>query len=87
MLTPLERWARKMKMNPNSPTTQRFYANRHLTVQEYMAKFRKGRINQVLPTEAKTMSVEEALQKRRVGRRNIRKLLGSGHSKFRKGKR
>lgn len=86
-MTPIERWARKMKMNPNSPTTQQFYANRHLTVEEYIAKFRKGRVKQVLPEEAKTMSVEEALQKRKVGGRSIRKLLGSGHSKFRKRRR
>ena len=83
-MSPIERWARKVKLNPNSLTTQQFYENRNLTVDQYIGKFRKGRINQVLPEEAKTMTVEEALRKKRVGGRNIRKLLGSGHRKFKK---
>lgn len=80
----IEQWAKRLKLNPNSPTTQQLYDNRHLTVAEYTAKFRKGGINEVLPNEAKTMSVEEALEKQSVGGRNMRKLLASGRDKFKK---
>ena len=83
-MTPLQRWARKVKLNPNTPTTLQFYANRHLTVQEYIAKFRKARLKNVLPAEALPMSVEDALRKKIVGDRNVRKLLTSGNEKFKK---
>ena len=81
---PIESWARKLNLNPSSPTTQQLYANRDLTVAEYVAKFRKGRILRVLPEEAKMMSVEEVLRKKRVGGRNVRKLLESTRQKFKK---
>lgn len=81
---PLVHWAKRLNLNPNSPTTQQLYANRHLTMAEYIAKFRKARILRVLPTEALEMSVEEILQKKRVGGRNVRKLLESTRQKFKK---
>ena len=81
---PIENWARKLNLNPNSPTTQQLYANRDLTVAQYVSKFRKGRILRVLPAEAKIMSVEEVLRKKRVGGRNVRKLLESTREKFKK---
>jgi hypothetical protein len=81
---PIEQWAKKLRLNPDSSTTQQLYDNRHLTVIEYIAKFRKGSINEVLPSEAKAISVEEALEKRFIGGINIRKLLASGREKFKK---
>lgn len=80
----LIRWAKKLNLNPSSPTTQQLYANRYLTVAEYIARFRKARILRVVPSEALDMSVEEVMQKKMVGGRNVRKLLESTRQKFRK---
>lgn len=83
-MKPIEHWARKLKLNPDSATTQQLYANRYLTVAEYIGKFRQGRILAILPEEAKLMSVEETLHKKIIGGRNIRKLLVSRRDKFKK---
>ncbi|MCB0197147.1 MAG: hypothetical protein KDJ65_34690 [Anaerolineae bacterium] len=80
----IERWARKFKLNPDSPTTQHLYENRHLTVEEYVGLFRRGSIKAVLPEEARLLSLEDALQRRVVGTINIRKLLISNRQKFKK---
>jgi len=80
-----EDWAKQCKLgNLNSPTTSQLYEYRFLSVQEYIARFRRGKINQVLPEEAKTMTVEEALQAGRVAQINIRKLLTDNREKFQK---
>lgn len=80
----IEDWARNLKLNPDSLTTQQLYEHRHLTVGEYVSKFRKGRIIRVFPSEALTMLVEEVLRKKIVGGVNLRKLLESNREKFRK---
>ncbi|NEO16292.1 MULTISPECIES: hypothetical protein [unclassified Moorena] len=80
-----EDWAKQCKLgNLNSPITGQLYKNRSLTVQEYIARFRRANINQVLPDEAKTMTVEEALKAGRVAGINIRKLLTDNREKFKK---
>lgn len=80
----LEQWAKRLKLNPTSATTQQLYENRHLTVPEYVSRFRKGRILRVLPAEALVMSVEDMLAQKRVGNINVRKLLESNRPKFKK---
>ena len=78
-----ERWAREHNEgNLNSPTTRQLYEHRHFTVEEYIAKFRKGRIIRVLPAEARTLSVEQALKTETVGGKNIRKLLKQYSGQF-----
>lgn len=47
----------------------------------YIGRFRRSSINEVLPEEAKTISVEEALKIGRVGNKNIRKLLTDNRDK------
>lgn len=80
-----ERWAKKHNQgNLNSPTTRRLCENCQMTVEEYIGKFRKGSINEVLPAEAKNMTVEDALKVGRVGGKNIRKLLTDTRDKFQK---
>ena len=80
-----ERWDREYNEgNLSSPTTCQLYEHRHLTVEEYIAKLRKGRISRVLPAEAKTMLVGEALKSATVGGRNVRKLLVNLRDKFEK---
>jgi len=80
-----ENWARQCKLgNLNSPTTQQLYANRYLTVQQYISQFRKSILNAIVPEEAKNLTVEEALKLGRVGGVNIRKLLTDKREKFSK---
>jgi len=83
-MSPFEVWAKKLKINPDSPTTQQLYENRYLTVEKYIDRFRKGRIKAVLPTSVLGMTIEEALQRPMIDGRNIRKLLASGREKFSK---
>jgi hypothetical protein len=75
-------WATERKLNPNSPTTRQLYENRHLTVQDYVGRFRRGIINAILPDVAKSMSVEDAIKVGRVENVNIRKLLTDNRDKF-----
>lgn len=84
MLITLETWAQQLKLNPDSVTTQQLFACRLLTVQEYVGRFRKGHLREVLPTEALEISVEKALQQQRIGGVNLRKLLTAQREKFRK---
>lgn len=80
-----ERWAREHNQgNLNSPTTRQLYENRQISVEEYIGKFRKGGISEVLPAEAKNMSVENALKAGIVGGKNLRKLLTDNRDKFQK---
>ena len=78
----LEAWAEGLKLNPNSETTQQLYAHRTLAVEQYVSQFRKGRLREVLPTEARLMSVEEALRRSFIGGVNVRKLLTDTRDKF-----
>jgi hypothetical protein len=80
----LELWAQQVKLNADSITTQQLFACRTMSVQEYVSRFRKGRLREVLPTEALSMSVEVALQQRMVGGVNLRKLLTAQREKFQK---
>lgn len=80
----IEQWAGRLKLNASSPTTQQLYSNRYLTVAAYISKFRRGQLNRVVPAEARELSVEEALQQKLVGGVNVRKLLESNRTKFRK---
>ncbi len=84
MSVSLEQWSKQLKLNPDSDTTKQLYRYRHLAVQEYVGRFRKGALNEVLPGEALQLTVEEALKQGIVGGRNLRKLLASGREKFRK---
>ena len=78
-------WCRRVgQSNLDSPTTQQLYQYRHATVQRYISRFRRGQIATVLPVEAQTMTVEDALLKRRVGGVNIVKLLTDRRDKFRR---
>lgn len=77
-------WAKERKLNPSSATTQQLYENRNSTIQAYVSEFRKGRINEVLPEEAKEMLVEDAIKLGRIGNVNIRKLLIDSRDKFQK---
>lgn len=80
-----ERWARDHNQgNLNSPTTRQLYKNRMMTVEEYISQFRTASIKAVLPTEAKTMTVEDALKVGKVGNINVRKLLTDNRDKFQK---
>ncbi|GAA6622634.1 hypothetical protein [Scytonema sp. NUACC26] len=80
-----ERWAREHNQgNLNSPTTRQLYENRLLTVEEYISQFRRATIKAVLPTEAKTMTVEDALKVGKIGTINVRKLLTDNRDKFQK---
>ena len=77
-----ERWAREHNLGDlSSPTTRQLYENRQMTVEEYIAKFRKGRISRVLRAEAKAMLVAEALKS---ASRNVSKLLINLPDKFEK---
>jgi hypothetical protein len=84
MQASLERWAQRLKLNPDSETTKQLYENRHMSVEAYVGRFRRGRLNEVLPAEALQMTVEEALRQQVVGGRNLRKLLASTREKFQK---
>ena len=71
----LDAWAKKVRLNPNSPTTQQLFNNRYLTVQEYISRFRGGRVNREMPGEALNMTVDQALRlKGKIGSK-VRKLL------------
>jgi len=80
----IEGWAKERKLNSSSATTQQLYENRASTVQTYVSEFRKGRVNEVLPEEAKEMLVEDAIKLGRIGNVNIRKLLIDSRNKFQK---
>jgi hypothetical protein len=80
----LELWAQALKLNPDSTTTQQLFACRTMSVQEYIGRFRKGRLREVLPAQALSMSVEAALQQKIVGGVNLRKLLTAQREKFQK---
>lgn len=80
----IETWAQALKLNPDSDTTQQLFACRTMSVQEYISRFRKGRLREVLPAQALTMSVETALKQRTVGGVNLRKLLTAQREKFQK---
>ncbi len=67
-------WARRHHLNAQSATTRNLFANRHMTVGNFVARFRKGSIREVLPSEYLEMTVEEALER---GGSTIRKLLTS----------
>lgn len=47
-------------------------------------RFRRATIKTVLPTEAKTMTVEDALKVGKIGAINVRKLLTDNRDKFQK---
>ncbi|MBP0018963.1 MAG: hypothetical protein J7647_15620 [Cyanobacteria bacterium SBLK] len=79
-----ENWAKKCKLNLNSPTTSQLYEYRMLTVQEYISRFRRGNIKAVLPNTAKSMTVEEALRQGKVEKVDIRKLMIQKRKKFQK---
>jgi hypothetical protein len=51
-------------------------------VQQYLGKYRKGRIKDILPTDALDMTVEEALRKGKVQGVNVRKLITDTRDKF-----
>ena len=80
----IEVWAKERKLNASSATTRQLYKNRDSTVQAYVSEFRKGRVNEVLPEEAKEMLVEDAIKLGRIGNVNIRKLLVDSRDKFQK---
>lgn len=63
-------------------TSQQLYVNRHLTVEEFVGKFRKARLNRILPSEALKMTVEEALSRKIVSQKNVRKLLDAVFALF-----
>ena len=79
-----ENWAAKRKLGSQSLTTQQLYENRFLSVQDYIIQFRKSAINSILPEEAKSIAVEDALSIGRIGNINIRKLLTDNREKFKK---
>ena len=71
----LSSWARKSKLNANSPTTQQLYANRYMQVTDYISKYRKASIRSEFPSEYLNMTVDEAL---RCGGSKVSKLLVDG---------
>ncbi|WP_204106356.1 MULTISPECIES: hypothetical protein [Spirulina sp. CCY15215] len=80
-----ENWAKKCKLGSlNSLTNSQLYQHRTLTVQDYISRFRRGKIRGVLPEAAKLMTVEEALKQKIVDGVNIRKLMLDNRDKFRK---
>ena len=86
-LASIEQWSKKLKMNPNAPTTQRLYENRHLTIAEYVAKFRRGRNVRRIPSRVLTFTIEELLMTVRSSRGivegvNVRKILIDLREKF-----
>jgi hypothetical protein len=78
-----EQWCRRHNIG-DTPVTKQLYDNRKSTVREYVSKYRKGGINQVLPGEAENMTIEEFLKVKFVGGVNVRKLVTSSNEKFRK---
>jgi len=76
-------WMRKAKLGPG-PTADQLFANGAMTVEDFIGKHRRGGIKSVLPDEAKSMTVEQALRKGEVGGVDIRKLLTSTRDKFRR---
>lgn len=66
----------------SSAKNLQLFESRNLTVEQYIAKFRKGGIKEVLPTDAKNLTVEEALRSGRVGDVNVRKLILDTRDKF-----
>jgi hypothetical protein len=69
-----EQLARKLKLNINSPTTRRMLNSLDDKVSTFIGKFRKGSIQQKLPSEVLDMTVEEALKHSTTAR----KLLTDG---------
>jgi uncharacterized protein YjgD (DUF1641 family) len=69
-----EQLARKLKLNINSPTTRQVLNSLDDTVSTFIGKFRKGSIQQKLPSEVLDMTVEEALKHSTTAR----KLLTDG---------
>ncbi len=78
-----EDWCRAHNLGSiNSPTSRQLYENRALTVEAYVGKFRKGGVKGVLPSEAKNITVAEALKRGRIGNVNVRKLITDLRDKF-----
>lgn len=62
----------KLGLNASSPTSKIIVENLGMKTSDFIAKYRKASINSVFPSEYKSMTVEEALQK---GGSSVRKLL------------
>ena len=75
----LERLAKKLKLNIDSPTTRQLLDNLDKTVDGYISLFRSPTIRGKVPGEFLNKTVGEAL---RSGNTTIRKLLTSGRDKF-----
>ncbi len=65
------KFAKKLKLSPTSPAV----SHRHLTVDDFIGKFRKGSVRNEIPGEFLGQTVEEAL---RSGNTTVRKLLTDG---------
>ncbi|MEP6695314.1 MAG: putative T7SS-secreted protein [Pseudonocardiales bacterium] len=68
------KFARKIKLDVDNPAI----ANRQMTVQDFIGKFRNAEVNRVFPGEYKGQTVEDAL---RSGDSTVRKLLTDGRWK------
>ena len=66
--------ARKLGLNPNSPTTRQVLNSLDMSVQDFVGKYRAGKILRELPGEVLDLSVEDALQ----FSSKVRKLLIDG---------
>jgi hypothetical protein len=80
----IQAFQKRCKLNGkwDSEKNLQLYANRNTSVQEYVSKFRRSSIKEVLPEEAKVMSVESAIRSGKIGGVNVRKLLLDLRDKF-----
>jgi len=71
----IERLARRFNLRASSPTTRVLLENLEMTVDEYIAQYRQGRVRGMLSTAVRAGTVREALE---AGDSTVRKMLTDG---------
>jgi hypothetical protein len=64
--------ARKLRLNPNSPTSKQLLENLNTTCEQFINQFRKGSIKSEFPQEFLSKTVKQALESKNS---TVRKLL------------
>jgi RHS repeat-associated protein len=81
-LTAVEKWGKARGLNMDSKFSQLLYQWKDKTVQEFLAAHRAGAIKQVMPAEALSMKVGDALKQGKIGKVDVGKLLKDNRDKF-----
>jgi hypothetical protein len=75
-------WREKLGLGSDTPNNQKLFELRHMTVDEFLSKFRAGSIRREMPAEALTMTVEEVLKIKIIKGKRVRKLITDARDKF-----